>query len=71
LTVNQPGYSKYKAYAANTIEMFPDNKNQDLVVSNKLEVAKHDELIIEEGDIIYKESDRQDDGLIKANIDFQ
>jgi hypothetical protein len=64
------GYTKYMAYVAKTMEVFPDVSNHKLIICNKLEVQKHDELIIEEGDVVYEESDCQDDGLIKANINF-
>jgi hypothetical protein len=62
-----PGFAKYMEYDARTSKLFID----DPIVCNKLEARERDEVIVEEGYIIYEQSNRQDDGLIPANISFK
>jgi hypothetical protein len=65
-----PGFKKYMAYAARTRELF-DETMDDAIECNRMEVVNKEETIMEEGDIVYEQSDRQEDGLIQANVGFK
>jgi hypothetical protein len=63
-----PGYKPYLAYAAITNDLFAE---PTLVKAFRLEVQDKDEVLLEEGDIVYKSTERDDNNLIQANFDFK
>jgi hypothetical protein len=67
-----PGFSNYMAYATKTVNLFPESVHHpNTIVCHKMEIRKPEEIIVEEGEIVYEQSDRQEDGLILANVSFK
>jgi hypothetical protein len=65
-----PGFAKYRAYSSKTKELFRNDSSHG-INAFRVKVKQKDEIIVEEGEVIYEPSDRQEDGLIQANLGFK
>lgn len=63
------GYSKYVAYATKTDNVFENMLHT--IKCMTVELIADDEVMLDTDDIVYEDAERQEDGLIKANIEFE